>query len=100
MAVSLPPAVAVAVNPGTQMSGPIVVVFPGAPLQMIKKSSCAHANYCPLALVMPLAGLACVDIAAATATVPAGAEENSMLDCDVAANALNLAVCAGTTERQ
>ena len=44
MVVSLPPAVAVAVNPATQTSEPIVVVPPDAPSQMI---------YCSLALVTP-----------------------------------------------
>jgi hypothetical protein len=37
MVVSLPPAVAVAVNPATQSSEPIVAVSPDAPSQMIKK---------------------------------------------------------------
>jgi hypothetical protein len=55
MAVSLPPAVAVAVNPATQTSGPIVVVSPDAPFQVIycslnmvtspARSSCAHRHH-------------------------------------------------------
>ena len=53
MAVSLPPVVAVAVNPEIQTGEPIVVVFPDAPSQMIPKQSCAHGNYCSLALVTP-----------------------------------------------
>jgi hypothetical protein len=44
MVASLPAAVAVAVNPATQMNEPIVVVSPDAPCQMI---------YCSLALVTP-----------------------------------------------
>ena len=50
---SLPPVVAVAVNPETQTSEPIVVVSPDAPSQMVINLSCAHANYCSLALVTP-----------------------------------------------
>jgi hypothetical protein len=53
MAVSLPPAVTVAVNPVTQTNELNVVVSPDAPSQMIKKSSCTHANYWSLALVRP-----------------------------------------------
>jgi len=44
MAVSLPPAVAVAVNPATQTSEPSVAVSPDALVRMI---------YCSLALVTP-----------------------------------------------
>ena len=46
MAVFLPRTVVVAVNPETQMSELIVVESPDAPSQMIKNSSCVHANYC------------------------------------------------------
>ena len=55
MAVSPLPAVDVDVvlNPVTQTSEPIVVVIPDALSQMIKNSSCAHANYYSLALVTP-----------------------------------------------
>ena len=53
MAVSLPHTVAVAVNPETQTSELIVVESPDAPIQMIKNSSCVHANYCSLKLVTP-----------------------------------------------
>ena len=51
--VSLPRTVAVAVNPETQTSEPIVVESLDHPSQMMKNSSCVHANYCSLTLVTP-----------------------------------------------
>ena len=49
--VASPPAVLVVVNPASQTNEHCVVVSPGAPSQMIKKSNCAYANHCSLALV-------------------------------------------------
>jgi len=51
--VASPPAVVVLVSPATQTNELRVVVSPGAPSQMIKKSNCAYANHCSLALVTP-----------------------------------------------
>ncbi len=51
MAVSPPAVAAVAVNPGTQTSEPIVVVSLDAPSQMITDSSFARALCCLLTLV-------------------------------------------------
>ncbi len=49
--VASPPAILVVVNPATQTNEDCVVVSPGDPSQMIKRSNCAYANHCSLALV-------------------------------------------------
>ncbi len=93
MAVSLPPAVvAVAVNPGTQTSEPIVVVPLDAPSQMITNSR-TH-SLLPLdsrTTTCPLADRGCADIAAATAT--AAEEEDDADNDDHPASLSSVRIC-------
>jgi hypothetical protein len=82
--VSLPPVVAVAANPATQTSEPIVAVSPDAPaddkefeLRARKLLFLGSGD-----TACPLADLACAVIAAATAAVAAAAEDDDDTETD------------------